>query len=438
MLVRTKLRGEFVAVLVGFAGLSPLCGPAFAGGNGSLLVFPDVEISWDASGEVTQDTLINLSNGYPHEVNVRMYFVNGDPPLNPVLGPSGVVIERGHPGWNQRGCQIDLSGYQATYWSALTGQPGGCRFAGLDAGPPPGRPDPDHPGGRTLRGFLYLWAVDEEGREINWNYLRGDATVFQFPDGAAWGYEAASFRALTGARGQVLPEPGVLRLDGVEYEQAFATLHMNFSAVGEVPLFGDDRLFQVDTDLTLLPVSQDFRQDHEGPLTTKAKFDIVNMDETQFSGTDRCITCWDQTLLSRYDAPNNFVYEDIHTEFGQARITGMASSVVCGPQSTNQALLGVAVRIVSFPSVRSAADWTGDGMTNLGDTAALATCLSGPESEAPDGGCTNVFDVDGDGDVDVRDFGAIPFAVQFNRSYSAVNLIGEGAKSAIIRYDAPQ
>ncbi len=437
MLVCRSFDKVFIAILTGFVSLTFVCDEALGGGNGSLLIFPDVEISWDSNGVVTQDTLINLSNGFTQEVNIRMYFVNGDPPLNPVMGPSGIVIERGHPGWNQRGCQIDLSGYEATYWSALTGQPDGCRFAGLDAGPPPGRPDPEHPGGRTLRGFLYMWAVDEEGREINWNYLRGDATVFQFPDGAAWGYEAASFRALTGTRGQVLPDPGTLHLDGVEYEQAFATLHMNFSAVGEVPLFGDDRLFQVDTDLTLMPVSQDFRQDTSGPITTKAKFDIVNMEETQFSGTDRCITCWDQSLLSRYDAPNNFVYEDIHTEVGAARITGMASSVVCGPQSTNQALLGVAVRVISFPSLRRAADWTGDGTTNLGDTAAFAACLAGPHAESGDAVCPLVFDVDGDGDVDVRDFSAIPFAVQVDRSYSAVNLIGEGARSAIIRYDAP-
>lgn len=427
----------FAATCVGFVSLGFVCGQAHGGGSGSLLIFPDVEISWDANGEVTQDTLINLTNGYPTEVNIRMYFVNGDPPLAPVLGPGGIVIERGHPGWNQRGCGIRLSGYQATYWSALTGQPGGCRFTSLDLGPPPGRPDPDHPGGRTLRGFLYVWAVDVDGREINWNYLRGDATVFHFTDGAAWGYEAKGFRALTGTRGQVMPEPGVLRLDGVEYEQAYATLLMNFSAVGEVPLFGDHRLFHVDTDLTLLPVSQDFRQDREGPITTKAKFDIVNMDETQFSGTDRCVTCWDQTLLSRYDAPNNFVYEDIHTEVGAARITGMASGVVCGSHSRDAAMVGVAVRVISFPSHRGSGDWTGDGVAGVGDHEAFSACLAGPELGAEDAGCPLVFDADGDGDVDIRDFGSIPFGVLVDRSYSAVNLIGEGTRSAIIRYDAP-
>lgn len=420
---------------VSFVLLSATC--AFAG-PGSLLIFPAVEISWNAAGEVTQDTLITLTNGTTREVRVRLYYVNGDAPLPAVFGPGGVLIERAHPGWNNRGCGIRLSAHQSTYWSALTGQPGACRFTSLDLGPPPGRPDSDHPGGRTLRGFLYLWAVDEEGREINWNHLRGDATVFQFNDGGAWAYEAAGFRALIGARGDLMPEPGVLRMDGIEYEKAFARLLMNFSAVGEVPLFGDSRLFHVDTDLTLLPVSQDFRQDREPPVTTKAKFDIYNMNETHFSGTDRCITCWDQSLLSRYDAPNNFAYEDIHTELGSAYIQGIPSSVVCGPESKDSALLGVAVRTVSFPAAARAADWTGDGRTGLDDQTAFAACLSGPDSD-PDGPqCPPVFDLDGDGDVDVRDFALMPFAAVPSRTYSAVNLIGEGAKSAIIRYDAPQ
>ncbi len=437
MRVYQKSGNAFIATIVRIACLTFVCGEAQGGGSGSLLIFPDVEISWDANGTVTQDTLINLANGYSHEVHVRMYYVNGDPPLNPVLGPGGVVIERAHAGWNQRGCGIHLSAFESTYWSALTGQPGACRITNLDLGPPPGRPDPEHPGGRTLRGFLYLWAVDEEGREINWNYLFGDATVFQFNDGDSWGYEATSFRALTGTRGQVMPEPGVLRLDGNEYQQAYATLLMNFSAVGDLPLFGDQRLFHVDTDLTLMPVSQDFRQDHDGPLTTKAKFDIVNMDEVFFSGTTQCVTCWDQTLLSHYDAPNNFVYEDLHTEVGSARIQGIPSNVVCGSQSTDAALLGVAVRVISFPVASKAADWTGDGATRLDDQSAFAACLSGPDADSDGPQCPMVFDVDGDGDVDVRDFAALPFAAQPSRSYSAVNLIGEGTKSAIIRYDAP-
>jgi hypothetical protein len=41
----------------------------------------------------------------------------------------------------------------------------------------------------------------------------------------------------------------------------------------------------------------DVRQHSPGPVRTKAHFDIWNQNEDGLSGTIRCITCWDQTLL---------------------------------------------------------------------------------------------------------------------------------------------
>ncbi|MBI1825835.1 MAG: hypothetical protein HYR83_05560 [Planctomycetes bacterium] len=70
----------------------------------------------------------------------------------------------------------------------------------------------------------------------------------------------------------------------------------------------------------------DLRQDNVGPLTTKAKFDIWNINETRLSGTERCVTCWDQTLLSKYADPNNFIIDNLQTDVGKARIDGIASS----------------------------------------------------------------------------------------------------------------
>ena len=51
--------------------------------KGSLLVYPKVEIRWDADGNVTQDTFITLLNDSPSDVAVQLYFVNGDPPEPP-------------------------------------------------------------------------------------------------------------------------------------------------------------------------------------------------------------------------------------------------------------------------------------------------------------------------------------------------------------------
>jgi len=407
--------------------------------SGSLLILPAVELRWDSTGAVTTDTIISLSNTANAAVTVQLYYVNGDQPLPPVLGPGGAVIERGHPGWNRSGCSFELSRNQSTYWSALTGRPGACSFLVLDGGNPPGRPDPEHPGGRVLRGFAYIWAVDEFGREINWNLLVADALIFDYSDGAAWGYNAEAFRALIGSRGQVLPNPGELRLDGVEYEAAYDKLLLNFTASGDVPLFGDDRTVAVDTRLTLMPVSQDFRQDNDGPLLTKAKFDITNMNEIGLSGTERCISCWDQTLLSRYEPPNHFLYPNLHTPVGIARIDGVASSVVCRPDSRSAALLGVAVRIISFPTPLGAADWTGDGVVDLADYASFGACLdeSGPQTSAGVAECPMTFDLDSDDDVDLRDFQALPFGLGVDRSYSAVSVGGEGSQTAVILYDVP-
>lgn len=417
-----------------------LCAGRFAPAEtGSLLIWPNVEIRWDANGVVTGDTMLTLTNGYPDYVSIQMYFVNGDEPTGPIHNSMGQLIERAHPGWNRAGCQIELSRYQATYWSARTGLPGACSFGVLDSGFPPGRPDPEHPGGRVLRGFIYAWAVDNLGREINWNHLYGDATIFDFNSGQSWSYEAEIFRALTGQRGDVLPEPGVLRLNNVEYEAPYSRLVLNFPAVGDVPLLGGPQLMNIDTYLTLMPVSQDFRQDNDGPLVTKAKFDIVNMNEVSFSGTTRCLTCWDRTALSRYSTPNHFLFAHIHTEVGTARIDGIASPPICGPYSEPAALVGVAVRTIALPTQNGAADWTGDGEINLADHKPFASCLiqSGPQRTTPVGGCPTVFDLDRDGDVDLLDFQRVPFGGIVQRSYSALSLGGEGTESAVIYFDVP-
>lgn len=49
--------------------------------KGSLLIFSKVEIRWDAAGALIQDTFIDLTNDYPDDVKVKMYFINGDPPI---------------------------------------------------------------------------------------------------------------------------------------------------------------------------------------------------------------------------------------------------------------------------------------------------------------------------------------------------------------------
>ena len=52
--------------------------------KGSLLIFSKIEIRWDAAGNVVQDTFLDISNDWPADVLVKLYFINGDPPLDEV------------------------------------------------------------------------------------------------------------------------------------------------------------------------------------------------------------------------------------------------------------------------------------------------------------------------------------------------------------------
>lgn len=104
----------------------------------------------------------------------------------------------------------------------------------------------------------------------------------------------------------------------------------------------DEGSVLIDTDLTLLPAGLDLRQENDGPTITKAKFDIWNENERRFSGTERCVSCWDQSLLSRYGHPNHFRRETLHTDKARARIDGLESNVC--PESTAAPMLAVAMK----------------------------------------------------------------------------------------------
>jgi hypothetical protein len=293
--------------------------------KGSVVVFSKVDIRWDANGGLLQDTFLSLTNGAPEDVLVQTYFVNGDPPLDedPVTG------ERAHPGWNFVDNRFTLTGDQPTYWSALTGLPaagGVAPFTSLDPGFPPGRPVGDGSGDRMLRGFAIAWAVNPEGAQIRWNYLMGEGTIIDYARGSAWEYGTANFEAVAGEPGDPVGTPGCIELDGDEFVEAFDLLVFSFQAVGSSG-FSGPRLVLAEPDLTILPVSADLRQEGEGPLTTKAHVTVWNANEVKFSGTHRCVTCWDQTLLRDYGVPNNFLLSHLQTNNGKARLDGRASEV---------------------------------------------------------------------------------------------------------------
>jgi hypothetical protein len=338
--------------------------------KGSVLIYSNVEIKWDADGNVIQDTVLEITNDYAQNVYVQFYFVNGDDPRDGVYaGDPPQLIAEGEPGWNNVDCQALLTMNQPLYWSVSSGSPLGCQpFGVLDPGDPPGRPDPESAtGGRVLRGYVYAWAVDNAGEEIRWNHLSGSATVVHYGDASAWEYNAYAASTTCLAQGERPLDcsefdangtccvadvvPGQLDLDAFQYDIAFDRLLLSFVASGSSVLSGGDASVQVDTDLTLHPVSQDLRSESAGPVTTRAQFDIWNMNERRFSGTQRCLTCWDQTLLSRFDAPNHFILQNLQSDYGKARIDGGGNDAACDGFSQSAALLGVTSKLLSFNGV---------------------------------------------------------------------------------------
>lgn len=231
--------------------------------KGSLLVVGKVELKWDASGTLIQDTFVTLTNDADGEVRVQLYFVNGDQPSAAItMGDPPVIIERAHPGCNWVDNVITLTGNESTYWSALSGAPKGVSpFTILDPGVPAGRPDPDpfNPGGRMIRGYVLAWAVDSSSFEIRWNHLLSSATVVNYRDTSAWTYNAWAFQTMANvAEGDVLLNPlGTLDLNGSEYEYAPGTLVFDFYASGAWIGTGPGTQTLIDTDLTLWAAVKD-------------------------------------------------------------------------------------------------------------------------------------------------------------------------------------
>lgn len=369
--------------------------------KGSLLIFSKVELRWDDAGNLQQDTFLQMTNDYPSLVNIQMYFINGDPPL-PADG-----AERAHPGWNAVDNKIQLTADQPTYWSALTGLGGNgpfdptfSPFTVLDQGFPPGRPDPEVPGQRMLRGFIIAWAVDGvTNNQIRWNHLCGNGILVNYLRSTAWEYNtwASAVNPNAAAHGQPVGVGGIINLNGVEYAPAFAQLLFNFQAVGS-SAFSGPRLVISNTDVTLHLVDADLRQETDGPVTTKAHYLVWNMNEGKLSGAFRCITCWDQTLLANYGIPNHFLLLTLQTDHGKARVDGLASQLcdldLHGPGgpgtppdgildviSRDAALLGLVSKHLNFDGGASYAA-AGTNMFGLGTENAVI--LYDPEGAPPE------------------------------------------------------
>lgn len=317
--------------------------------KGSLLVYPKVEVRWDAAGNLVQDTFITVNNDYPADVLIQAYFLSE--PCN----------------WFDNFFELTMN--QPAYWAASSGLPLGVSPWDILGDP---YPDPEGSGEFIIRGSILLWAVDADHREIRWNHLYGGAIIVNYNYNTAWEYNAYAFPAVTTVpHGGLLYTPyGRLDLDGTEYVYGYAKLLMDFFAVGATAFSGGGDLITHDTDLTLFILSNDLRQDGAGPFRTKAYFELWNENELGISGTEYCVQKYNETLFSTVGGP--LMVENLHTNMGRARITGVQSYWCDLPQrpSTDQSLLGVQARILSFDGGAPETDIAGSNLFGSGTQAA--------------------------------------------------------------------
>lgn len=164
-------------------------------------------------------------------------------------------------------------------------------------------------------------------------------------------------------------------LDGGRPDAYVNTVHVE--GVPDVPANGPTRVCPSDIPYESVCTAQVSRETPvcHCPCTpvTKARFDIFNENESKFSGMERCIESWDERLLSEYtlDAeghetgvPNYFWRTVLGTDKGMARIDGIASPNVCGGDSVNAPLIGVASKLVYFDNGKL--DRTGMNLVGVG------------------------------------------------------------------------
>jgi hypothetical protein len=345
--------------------LAGLASPALAQGDrvsgtekGSLFIISKIDVVYDTGNNLVQDTFVQLTNDFPADVRVQMYFIQGDT-------------------WTSLDNAITLTANQPTWWRASDGTGGTNVSPWTTLGE--GIVDPDT-GYTSYRGYIIGWAVDAGSNlEIKHNHLAANATIVNYYDNWAWGYNGWGFARNSDAAGDAVLEVGT------EYAPAYAQLLMNFQAVGSSAYSSDSYMVTTDTDVTLHPVSADLRQETNGAIVTKAHYDVWNENEVKFSGAYHCVICWDQTLLSDYGVPNHFRLPNLQTDAGKARIDGLAS-FLCDfePEfnaSTDEAILGLSATFMDISGDYAAA---GSNLFGMGtESAVIEYDPSGPPDEAP-------------------------------------------------------
>jgi len=235
--------------------------------KGSLLVFPDIRVdgAWN--------TIIRIENDGSQDVDILCYWMDGNKHRVDFILP--VTINQ--PVW------FDAKNGQGSPGGNLFPTGGANGFDNPFLITPPATTEETDTGGPHLRGLLACWAVDNTAtNQVKWNHLSGTATVY---DGrAAYEYNAYAFYVPSGTDLGPVGTPGVLKLNGLEYD-ACPQYQIAQFATGVTAQ--SRRVAMVSCKLFL---NQDWI-----PVYTKYVFDAWNADDVKLTGSFRCADSWHES-----------------------------------------------------------------------------------------------------------------------------------------------
>jgi len=326
--------GKWNAILLGLCGVAVALGVA---GNAladvtvekgsSIIVFPKVRAG---NGF---DTVIQLNNTGNSMVHAKCYYVNA-------LGAGGVVDGQT---WNEIDFDIWLTKQQPTHWVVSQGRnfESSCGFGEDCSGFPPGLVPPMP----EFEGELKCIEVTESGEPITGNHLEGVASIKVITDNAQARQsegDLAAYNAI-GFRGNPDAVPSnPLLLDGATYDACPERIILNHFATGaEDPSNIGARN---ETELTLVPCSQDFETQTPGRVTVQ--FLVYNEFEQRFSASTT-IDCYFNEEITRIDSLTDptrsvFSYDVLGTTVANAIITPVVQL-----DGTSGGVIGVTERILS-------------------------------------------------------------------------------------------
>jgi hypothetical protein len=309
------LTAMFLVSLVGVA----LAGPPVALTNGemkaSLLVWPKIAVSYDVNRNVIEDTIVTIFNDGPGPVYMHCYWMDEYQETDDFE----FEITRFQTVWFKAGDGGGMEGSRAVSVSPFQGE----------------------------LGELKCFVVNDDDAPTTRNNFTGTATIFDFVAGTAMGYNAYGFR-----RSGVDGTPGVLHLDGAEYDHCPAYMFGTFMLDGASFYDGKKKVEALPTELTLVPCDQDLRQDRL-PIYTKVNFTVWDEDEIAATGAYLCFKCWVDAVLTdppKVSGGDKFARKGFH-QFTQTVIGGVYATVKITPVSGSAAVCNFPVTSPARPVI---------------------------------------------------------------------------------------